>query len=120
MGGVESGYFPRKPKCSLSESSAVTFLAWRPVSCCLQGQGQEGMGGRACLGRLLAHLGSGVCPLERWAPRGAGGGPDVLESNSTPSLRAVGGAHGQRGSVWTHWVVVSLEFRVLGEETDPS
>ena len=77
------------------------------------------MGGRVWEG-CLPTLAVGYAPWRGGHLGGQGGGPDVLESNSTPSLRAVGGAHGQRGSVWTHWVVVSLEFRVLGEETDPS
>lgn len=65
------------------------------------------------MGRLLAHLGSGVCLLERWAPRGAA---VALETTRTLSLRAVRGAHGQRGSVWTYWVVTSHELRVPREK----
>lgn len=62
----------------------------------------------------LPTLAVGYAP---WRGGHLRGGPDVLETNSTPSLRAVGGAHRQRGSVWTRWVVVSHELRVLGEET---
>ena len=59
------------------------------------------MGGRVWEG-CLPTLAVGYAPWRGGhLGGGRGGGPDVLESNSTPSLRAVGGAHGQRGSVWT-------------------
>lgn len=102
---MESGYFPRKPKCSLSESLAGTFLA-----------GAGGDGWQAVFGKAACPPWQWDMPPERWAPGGRGA--VALETTSTPSLRAVRGAPRQRGSVWTRWVVASHELRVpRGEET---
>ena len=71
------------------------------------------MGGRVWEG-CLPTLAVGYAP---WRGGHLGGwGAVALETTTTPSLRAVRGAHRQRGSVWTLWVVASHELRVPREK----
>ena len=108
--GVESGSFPRKWKGSLSEGSAVTFLTWRPVSCCFLGQGRRGWAGGHVWEGCLPTLAVGHAP---WSM----GHPEPMPTEPTASPQGLaGGARGAGGGIWTHCVVASHELRVPQEE----